>query len=119
MSYDFNTNRTETFNAETGIRLFDRLGLYLSERYSRPNNIQYYTASADAVITPRLSVGASVSYDGAGAGLREYVVRTTYNDQCWGVTAAFTRRPASSGSSSDYNFMMLIELKGVGKYRIL
>jgi LPS-assembly protein len=119
MSYDFNTNRTETFNAETGIRLFDRLGLYVSERYSRPNNIQYYTASADAVITPRLSVGASVSYDGAGAGLREYVVRTTYNDQCWGVTAAFTRRPASSGSSSDYNFMMLIELKGVGKYRIL
>ncbi|HSB52234.1 MAG TPA: LPS assembly protein LptD, partial [Dissulfurispiraceae bacterium] len=119
MSYDFNTGKMETFNAETGIRLFDRVTLSVADRYSRTDNVQYYSASAMATVTPRLSLGGSVSYDATGVGLREYVIRSIYNDQCWGVTAAFTRRPPTTTNSADYNFFVMVELKGLAKFRLL
>ncbi|MDI6800926.1 MAG: LPS assembly protein LptD [Thermodesulfovibrionales bacterium] len=118
MSYDSNKGRTETVNSEIGFKITDKTIIRAGERYSRQDNILLSAAGIDSALTKNWAINASIWYDLKGNGLRESAVQATYTQQCWTIVAMFRRKPSDGVNPPDYSFTFLIELKGLGAFKI-
>lgn len=118
-AYDFNKMRTEKLNSIVSLRLSDDIAIYAAERYDKTNDINFLSAGFDKALSKRLSVGANVSYDTKGGGVRESIIRGLYKQQCWALNTVFSRKPSDSTRAAEYNFSLIFELTGVGKFRTL
>lgn len=118
-AYDFNKNKIEKLNSLINVRLSDSISLYAAERYSNTDDIKFFSLGFDKILSKKLTIGANLSYDSKGGGLRESMIRTLYKQQCWAINAAFSRKPGDLTRSPEYNFSLIFELTGIGKLRTL
>ncbi|MCL4537770.1 MAG: LPS assembly protein LptD [Nitrospirae bacterium] len=118
-SYDFNKGKTETINSGLSVKVADKTTVSIGERYARASKLMQYTAGINSVLTKRWSVNANIWYDAKGAGLRDSTLKTTYTQQCWAVNILLTRKPGDNIRPPEYNFLVFIELKGVGILKVL
>ncbi len=110
-SYNPNTGELKRLNYSLGLRI-SGIGISLSQRYVKDDDILSYTAGTDIPITRSFSIQSSVWYNAKGEGLQDLVLRGIYRGQCWGLTVAFNKRP------DDYGIFFMIELKGLGAIRL-
>ena len=61
---------------------------------------------------------ANTGYDAKGPGLRDFTIKTTYKEQCWNIDLVTSRRPASLVTPADYSYLVVIELKGIGSFKL-
>lgn len=118
-SYDINDQQLKTFNSEIGTKLSDTTTIKAGERYNREEKIMLYKAAIDSVLTKRWAVNASIWYDAKGGGIRESSLKVAYRQQCWAVDIVFSRKPGDAVRSADYRFMILVELIGLGRVKVL
>lgn len=119
MTYNFDKKRMETINSELGLNIFKDTIISIGERYDRFNKILFYKASIDSVLSKKLSMGASLWYDAKEKGLRDSQLRVRYEEQCWTTNIILSRRPGDETRPVEYNFIVLLELKGIGTFKIL
>lgn len=119
MSYDLNKNRTEALNSQLDIQVYKGINLSIGQRYDRPNKILFYRTAIDAILSDRLAVATSFWYDAKGGGLRDSTLRVRYSEQCWATNFIISRKPGDETRPVEYNFVLLIELKGIGTFKAL
>ncbi len=110
-SYDPDSGDFEQINYSTSLRLFD-IGFYISQRYSKRDDILSYTGGVDIPITKKLSIKSGIWYNAKGEGLQDFVVNAVYSSQCWGLTLTYNKRP------DDYSLFLILELKGLGSIKV-
>ncbi len=86
--------------------------LSLGQRYSREDDILFYTGSVSLSLSARMTVGSTLWYDAGGGGLEDMNIGARYSSQCWGIDLTYNRRP------EDFSIAFLIELKGLGTLKI-
>ncbi len=119
MDYDLNKKRIEIINSQLEINIHKNINVNVGERYYRANDILFFKTGIDALLTDKISMAASMWYDAKGKGLRDSNLKLRYSEQCWATTLIVTRRPGDKDRPVDYNFVLLIELKGVGAFKAL
>lgn len=119
MTYNFDKNRIETINSELSVKILKDSTISVGERYDRINDILFYKASIDSILSKKLSTGASFWYDAKGRGLRDSLLRVRYEEQCWATNVIISRRPGDENRPVEYNFIVLLELKGIGTFKVL
>ncbi|MCX8031446.1 MAG: hypothetical protein N3A59_07720 [Thermodesulfovibrionales bacterium] len=118
-SYNFSKNNLEKFNSLLNLKVYDKTNIYTGERYDKTNDIKFFSLGIDRTFSEKFIMGANLSYDAKGGGLRESTVKAVYKTQCWAVNATFSRKPSDVTKSSEYNFSLIFELTGLGKFRTL
>jgi LPS-assembly protein len=116
---DFAQGRTDTLNSQISFPILERTRLSLGERYSRLDNLMLYTVAFETNYFKQWFFGGSLWYNGKNGGVRDLSVSLTYADPCWAVSSTVTRRPPTIDLPSDLNFMLLLELKGIGIFKFL
>ncbi|HWR58874.1 MAG TPA: LPS assembly protein LptD [Thermodesulfovibrionales bacterium] len=112
VSYDVNTGRVESVNSDVSITLNNKATFSLGERYSRLDNILFYTAGLNYPFSSTLSAEGSAWYDARGSGLRDLMVKLKYKKQCWAVNVVVTKR------EKDYSVSVLFDLLGLGTVKL-
>jgi LPS-assembly protein len=112
-TYDYYKDDVASANSEVGFNIFD-LGVSLGERYNRENDIMFLTGGLGYNLTKDMRVNAGAWYDTKDADqkLRNVEVNAVYMKQCWGTKITYARTP------TDYTVFFIIELRGVGEYRV-
>lgn len=118
-AYDFKKNKIDKLNSLINVRLSDTLNVFAAERYGNVDDIKFFSLGFDKVLSKKLTIGANLSYDAKSSGIRESIIRALYKQQCWAINAAFSRKPGDLTRSAEYNFLLIIELTGLGKIRTL
>lgn len=118
-AYDFKKNKIEKLNSLINVRLSDTVSLNAAERYGNTDDIKFFSLGFDKILSKKLTMGVNLSYDAKGGGLRESMIRALYKQQCWAMNAAFSRKPSDLTRSPEYNFSLIFELTGIGKFRTL
>ena len=118
-AYDFNKSSLEKLNSIISVRISDTANIYAGERYDKANEIKFFSIGFDKALSQMVTIGANFSYDAKGGGLRESSIRTLYKQQCWALNAAFSRKPGDLVRAAEYNFSLIFELTGIGKFRTL
>jgi lipopolysaccharide assembly outer membrane protein LptD (OstA) len=77
-----------------------------------------YTLGVSAPISKHWVFNASTGYDAKGPGLRDFTIKTTYKEQCWNIDLVTSRRPADQFRPADYSYLIVIELKGIGAFKL-
>lgn len=120
IEHSFTNGDTETVNSALNLEIFKRTYLSVGERYSKSNNLMYYTLGLNTQYFRNWMFSAVTSYDTkAETKLRDVAVTATFIQQCWAVSSQITRRPAGAGLPSDVSFSLLFELKGIGVLKFL
>jgi LPS-assembly protein len=113
-SYDYYKEDVASANSEVGFDILG-MGISLGERYNRENDIFYLTGGIGYNITKDLRINTSAWYDtkdNEDQKLRNVEVAAVYMKQCWGTKILYNKTP------TDYTVFFIIELRGVGEYRI-
>ncbi len=118
-SYNFNKGRLETLNSEIGIKVSDKTNVRIGERYNKEERLMLYKAALDTELTRNWALSADALYDAKGGGLRDSSVKATYTSQCWALRMIFSKRPGDDIISPEYSFMFLVELKGIGLFKVV
>ncbi len=118
-AYDFNKDSIDKINSLIYLRVSDKTNIYAAERYDKTNDIRFFSIGFEKTLSQRFSLGANLSYDAKGGGLRDSTIRTLYKQQCWALNAAFSRKPGDQSRSPEYNISLIFELTGIGKLRTL
>ncbi len=118
-AYDLNKTSLEKLNSIISIRISDTTNIYAGERYDKANEIKFFSIGADKVLSQWVTIGANLSYDAKGGGLRDTMIKALYKQQCWAVNAVFSRKPGDLNRAAEYNFSLIFELTGLGKFRTL
>ncbi len=118
-SYNFNKGRLETLNSEIGIKVSDKTNVRIGERYNKEERLMLYKAALDTELTRNWALSADAWYDAKGGGLRDSSVKATYTSQCWALRMIFSKRPGDDIISPEYSFMFLVELKGIGLFKVV
>ncbi len=111
-SYDPGSGGFEWINYSTSFKA-GRTSFSVGQRYSRRDEILFYTGGFSMPLTRRWSLSSTAWYDARGEGLRDLKVTTVYSAQCWGLRLTYNRRP------DDYSIFLVIELKGLGSMRLV
>lgn len=118
-SYDFNKGRLEVLDSEIRIKIADKTNISIGERYNKEERLMLYKAALDTELSRSWAINADVWYDAKSGGLRDAAVKTTYTSQCWALRLIFSRKPGDDIRSPEYSFMFLVELKGVGLFKVI
>lgn len=118
VAYDINDDRLNNLNSSFSFKVFKDITLGLGERYSRVDDLMLFTMLINASIDKHWGLIASTSYDAKGPGLRDFSVRALYKEQCWNVNILVTRRPADQFRPVEYSYLLLLELKGIGEFKL-
>ena len=62
------------------------------------------------------SIGSS--YDAKGPGVRDFMIKASYKEQCWNVDLVASRRPADELRPAGYSYYIVLELKGLGSFKL-
>jgi LPS-assembly protein len=118
--YNINAQRLETMNSSVSFKVFRDVSLGLGELYSSSDDMMLISAGLNATLSKRWLVSAYGSYDiRTDHKLRDTTLAVTYREQCWSFKTLFTRRPPSTVTGgADYTFMVLLELRGFGAFKI-
>ncbi len=106
-SYNPSSGRIETVNYSLSAQI-KKISFSLGQRYSKEEDILFYTATLSFPLTSRWSVSNSIWYDMRGEGLKDLATTLSYSSQCWGISVSYRKRP------DDYSFMFMVQLKGLG-----
>ena len=106
-SYNPNSGDFERINYSTSLRIGE-VGLSLGQRYSREDDILFYTGALSLPLTRKWALNSSIWYDARGEGLKDLNISTLYSAQCWGINITYNKRP------DEYSVFFIIELKGLG-----
>ncbi len=118
VAYDIGDKQLNNLNSGINFRVFKDITLGLGERYSRVDDLMLYTLALNAPIDKHWVLSASTGYDAKGPGLRDFSLTTIYKEQCWNVNIIVTRRPASPVIPANYSYLLLLELKGIGAFKL-
>ncbi len=135
--------RMERLNASVGFSPDQDTSISISQRYTRQGalspaylwsptireqyslkdeegGIKQYYLSLFKKLTERWSFTAYVNYDAKGAGLRDSALNIRYSEKCWAASINIKRRPVEikGRQTSDFSFIILFELKGIGAIKI-
>ena len=113
-AYDYYKADVVSANSEVDFNIFD-LGISLGERYNKENDILFLTGGLGYNLTKDIRINTNAWYDvkdSEGQKLRNVEVAAVYMKQCWGTKILYNKTP------TDYNVFFIIELRGVGEYRI-
>ena len=120
VEHSFTDGETQTANSLVSIEFLPRTSISVGERYSKASNLMYYTFGVSTQYFRQWFLSAATSYDTkAKPKLRDFSVTVSHSQQCWAVSSQITRRPAGAGLPSDFNFSLLLELKGIGVLKFL
>ncbi len=108
LTYSSGSGHIEKANVELSLNIMGA-ALSVSQRYSRPFEILYYTGSVSIPVTKRIGLTTTAWYDAKGEGINNYTIGVSYNSQCWGVKLTYDKKPG------EYSFYLLIQLKGLGE----
>lgn len=115
LAYDFNKGKMETVNADISLPVFKGTYLRLGERYSRASELFQLTGGITSALSKRWALDTTLWYDLKGGGLRDSTLIIKYLEQCWAVNLTLTRRPGDAIRPPEYSFLILVELKGLGR----
>jgi len=118
VAHDIADNRLNNLNSGINFRVFKDITLGLGERYSRVDDLMLYTIALNAPIDKHWVMTATTWYDAKGPGLRDLSLTTIYKEQCWNVNIILTRRPASPITPASYSYLLMLELKGFGAFKL-
>lgn len=118
-AYDFNKNNAKRLSSMINVRVSDKTTIFAGERYDKTNEIKFFSLGFESALSQRVAVGANISYDARGKGLRESSIKTLYRQQCWALNAIFSRKPSDLTRPAEYNVSLIFELTGIGKLRTL
>ena len=118
VAYDFNTRRLDNVNSGVSFRVFRDVTLNLGERYSRIDNLMLFTLGINTPLGKHWVFNAYTGYDAKGPGFRDFTIKTTYKEQCWNIDLVTSRRPADQIRPAEYSYMVVIELKGIGIFKL-
>lgn len=135
--------RMERFNSAVSFSLDKTSSFYLSQRYTRdgaliPTYLWSYTLRDQSLqekelgvktyamtvfkqLSGKWSFSTTVNYDAKGDGLRDSSLNLRYAEDCWAGNISLTRRPVEieGKKTSEFSFLIIFELKGIGPVRIL
>lgn len=111
MSYDVNTGKTERVNSDITIGTPDAV-FSIGERYSRADDILFYSLGVNYHPSKAISAEGSLWYDARSRGFTDIMAKFKYKQQCWAATLAFTKKPG------DYSISVLFDLLGIGTLKI-
>jgi LPS-assembly protein len=118
-SYDSRNRRIDTVNSNIGIKIFKDVTLGLGELYSHMDGMMYLTQSFSAELSKHWVLTEATSYDARAAyKLRDVAIGLTYREQCWNLKTIFTRRPSDGIKGAEYTFVVFIDLRGFGVFRL-
>ena len=118
VAYDIGDKQLNNLNSGINFRVFKDITLGLGERYSRVDDLLLYTLALNAPIDKHWVLSASTGYDAKGPGLRDLSLTAIYKEQCWNVNVIVTRRPSSPVIPANYSYLLLLELKGIGAFKL-
>lgn len=118
-THDFAHGRTEVVNSQITTEIAERTRIALGERYSRIDKLMLYTFGFETNYFKKWLFSGNFWYNGKSGGVRDLSVSATYLDPCWAVSTTMTRRPPSQDLPADIQFMLLLELKGIGVLKFL
>ncbi len=117
-AYDFSATRLDNLNSGVNFKVFRDITLGLGERYSRIDNLMLYTLGINAPLGNHWALNINTSYDAKGPGLRDFMVKTSYKEQCWNIDVLVSRRPGDQTRPPDYSFIVIVGLRGLGSYKL-
>ena len=117
-AYDINNGRLDNLNSAVNFNVFRDISLVLGERYSRIDNLMLYILGVNAPLGKHWAMNTSTSYDAKGPGLRDFIIKTSYKEQCWTVNLVTSRRPSDQLRPAEYSYYVVLELKGLGSFRL-
>jgi LPS-assembly protein len=118
VAYDIGDRQLNNLNSMFSFKVFKDMTLGLGERYSLVDSLLLYTLGINALIDKHWSLTLSTGYDAKGTGIQDFSLNTIYKEQCWDVNLSVTRRPASTITPSSYSYLLLLELKGIGGFKL-
>jgi lipopolysaccharide assembly outer membrane protein LptD (OstA) len=117
--YDSRNRRMETVNSGVTFKLFRDVTLGLSELYSHVDGMMLISPGITAALSRHWILTAITSYDvRAAQKLRDVEIAMTYKEQCWSIKATFNRKPTDGVRPTDYTFVVFIELRGFGGFKL-
>ncbi|KAF0182387.1 MAG: LPS-assembly protein [Nitrospirae bacterium] len=120
VEHSFTEGETRAVNSQLIVEVLDRTSLSVGERYSKADNLMYYTFGVSTQYFKHWMFNAIASYDiKAKPKLRDVSLTASHIQQCWAVSSQITKRPAAAGVPSDFSFTLLFELKGIGVLKFL
>jgi LPS-assembly protein len=117
-AYDIKDGRLDNLNSAVNFKVFRDISLGLGERYSRIDDIMLYTLGFNAPLGKHWIMNFSSSYDAKGPGLRDFMIKTSYKEQCWNVDLVASRRPADQLRPAGYSYYIVLDLKGLGSFKL-
>lgn len=96
----------------------------LREQYSfqeKEGGVKTYSMTVVKQLSEKWSITADVNYDARGAGLRESSLNIRYAQKCWAANVSLNRRPVErkGKETSEFSFLVIFELKGIGAIKLL
>ncbi len=111
-SYDVNKGRVENVNSDLVISIPQKAGLTLGERFDRERDTLFFSVGMSYAFSRAVSAEGNFWYDAKSGGLKDFIAKLRYQQQCWGVKMIITRR------EKDYSFSVLFDLLGLGTIRL-
>ncbi len=136
--------RMERFNSWIGFSPDETTSISFSQRYSRDGalspaylwaptlrnqydfyeneeGIKTYAFSLAKKISEKWSFNTNINYDAKGAGLRDSTLNIRYAEKCWAANISLSRKPVErqGKETSEFSFLVIFELKGIGAIKLL
>lgn len=72
-------------------------------------------------ISEKWSFSGNINYDSKGAGLRDSSLHIRYAEKCWASNVTLSRKPVirEGRETSEFNVLLIFELKGIGAIKLL
>jgi LPS-assembly protein len=110
VSYDAHQGKADSVNSDFSMNV-SGINLSAGQRYSRIDDITFYTAGVDFQPYKSIKVDGKVWYDSIDNEIRDITVHAKYLQQCWGINMAYIKRP------DDYTITLMFELRGLSSNR--
>lgn len=83
--------------------------------------IKTYAMTLVKKISEKWSFSGNINYDSKGAGLRDSYLRIRYAEKCWASNITLSRKPVirEGRETSEFNVLLIFELKGIGAIKLL
>jgi len=136
--------RMERFNSWIGFSPDETTSISFSQRYTRDEalspaylwtptlrnqydfheneeGIKKYAFYLAKKISEKWSFNTNINYDAKGAGLRDSTLNIRYAEKCWAANISLSRKPVErhGKETSDFSFLVIFELKGIGAIKLL
>ncbi|MCX7988299.1 MAG: hypothetical protein N2647_02525 [Thermodesulfovibrio sp.] len=83
--------------------------------------IKTYAMTLVKKISEKWSFSGNINYDSKGAGLRDSYLQIRYTEKCWASNITLSRKPVirEGRETSEFNVLLIFELKGIGAIKLL